>query len=341
MTTKDMLSAAATSDEYYDTLDINLVIPDPDQPRKTIEDGSLAEIAESIKANGITQPIVVRPKDENGQYRIVTGERRWRACLLLEKERIPAIVRPLTQAQAVAEQVIDSISNVTARLSPVERAQALQRYVQGFESQAVAAGSLGKSKAWLSEMLAISELPGPVEDLCESGIVKDQTTLLALKKLSERCPDEARALIEEAKSNGKVEREAVKSLLSTVPKRQRKPKDDSTPPAAPPAAPPTGPSAVPSAAPADVPFEPTPESQHDVGHDSHPKDAPNDDERRPLVAAPDLEHEGRKAQPRRTRKEKAVKAAALLGLPDGVSEDELLDRLLDAYLETHPQEVAT
>jgi len=140
------------------------------QPRVDMREESLAELAESIKAQGVVQPIVVRPLpgDGNGEtrYEIVAGERRWRAAQLAGLHTIPAVVRDIPDESAVAVALIENIQR--ENLNPIEEARALNRLVEEFGlTHADAADAVGRSRATVTNLLRLLELPRTVREMLE------------------------------------------------------------------------------------------------------------------------------------------------------------------------------
>ena len=140
------------------------------QPRVDMHEDTLAELAESIKAQGVVQPIVVRPvitASAERRYEIVAGERRWRAAQLAGLHTVPAIVRDIPDDAAVAVALIENIQR--ENLNPIEEARALARLVQQFEmTHAEAAEAVGRSRAAVSNLLRLLDLPADVMQLLES-----------------------------------------------------------------------------------------------------------------------------------------------------------------------------
>jgi len=141
------------------------------QPRVDMREESLAELAESIKAQGIVQPIVVRPVPGAGaggetQYEIVAGERRWRAAQLAGLHTIPAVVRDIPDEAAVAVALIENIQRED--LNPIEEARSLHRLCDEFGlTHADAADAVGRSRATVTNLLRLLELPRPVREMLE------------------------------------------------------------------------------------------------------------------------------------------------------------------------------
>ncbi|HEX5046525.1 MAG TPA: ParB/RepB/Spo0J family partition protein [Gammaproteobacteria bacterium] len=140
------------------------------QPRADMRDETLAELAESIKAQGVVQPIVVRPLPRDGsgetRYEIVAGERRWRAAQLAGLHTIPAVVRDIPDESAVAVALIENIQR--ENLNPIEEARALSRLVEEFGlTHADAADAVGRSRVTVTNLLRLLELPRPVREMLE------------------------------------------------------------------------------------------------------------------------------------------------------------------------------
>lgn len=137
------------------------------QPRTHMDKAALEELAASIKAQGVVQPIVVRPIT-NGNYEIVAGERRWRAAQLAGLENIPAVVRRIPDEAAIAIALIENIQR--ENLNPVEEANALQRLIDEFQmTHQKVAEAVGRSRAAVSNLLRLLTLQADVREMLESG----------------------------------------------------------------------------------------------------------------------------------------------------------------------------
>lgn len=140
------------------------------QPRRDFEPAALQELADSIKAQGILQPIVVRATGEN-KYEIIAGERRWRAAQMAGLEAIPAIIRDITDETAIAMALIENIQR--ENLNPMEEATALQRFAEEFEfTHQQVADAVGKSRATVSNLLRLVTLHSEVKSLLEHGDIE-------------------------------------------------------------------------------------------------------------------------------------------------------------------------
>ena len=137
------------------------------QPRRDIQPEALEELADSIRAQGVMQPIVVRPVGE-ARYEIIAGERRWRAAQLAELTTIPAVIREVTDEVALALALIENIQR--ENLNPVEEALALKRLLDEFElTQQQVADAVGKSRAQVANLLRLLALDPEVQTLLERG----------------------------------------------------------------------------------------------------------------------------------------------------------------------------
>ncbi len=151
--------AEISPDNTFD-IDVERIKPDPDQPRKSFNQEQLEQLATSIRANGILQPITVYNDEEPGFYLIETGERRFQAAKLAGLTTVPAIVRNTKNDDLVLQrQIVENIQR--ADLDPIEAARALETYLSQMDlSQKQAAERLGKPRTWLVELLSILKLSG-------------------------------------------------------------------------------------------------------------------------------------------------------------------------------------
>jgi ParB family chromosome partitioning protein len=206
------------------TLPISLMQAGAFQPRRQIHQQPLEELAASIKANGVIEPIIVRalPAGTVGdaRYEIVAGERRWRAAKLAGLADIPTIVRQLSDKEAVAIALIENIQR--EELTPAEEARALQRLIGEFEltHQDVAA-AVGRSRAAVSNLIRLLDLPTEVVELIDTKAISmgHARALLGLENDAERVRL-ARLVAERGLSVREIEnlvRKALKGEGSAVP----------------------------------------------------------------------------------------------------------------------------
>ena len=148
-------------------LPVGTIEPHPDQPRRRFDADSLEELAQSIAARGVIQPVIVRPLAD-GRYQLVAGERRWRAAQKAQVHEIPAIIRDLSESEVMALALIENIQRED--LNPVEEARAYQRLSerQGM-TQAEIAKLVEKSRSHVANLQRLLQLPDSVLDHVETG----------------------------------------------------------------------------------------------------------------------------------------------------------------------------
>lgn len=152
----------------------------PFQTRTRFDEAQLEELAQSIAASGVVQPIVVRPLGE-GRYQLITGERRWLASRKAGKSTIPAIVRQANDEQTLEMTIVENLQR--ADLNPMEQARAYQRLSHDFKmTQEQMATRTGKERASVANFLRLLRLPEPIQQKVESGDLSfgHARTLLAL-----------------------------------------------------------------------------------------------------------------------------------------------------------------
>ena len=156
-----------TAGESLQNLKIALLQPGKYQPRTRMDKESLAELAESIKAQGVMQPVLVRPVSA-GRYEIIAGERRWRAAQMAGLTEVPALIREVPDEDALAMSLIENIQRED--LNPLEEARGIQRLIKEFGMTHQAAGqALGSSRSAVSNLLRLLHLPAPVQELMMQG----------------------------------------------------------------------------------------------------------------------------------------------------------------------------
>jgi ParB family chromosome partitioning protein len=139
----------------------------PFQTRTQVNEEQLAELAASISANGVVQPVLVRPQ-ANGRFQLIAGERRWKASRLAGKETIPAILRQVSDEQAMEITIVENLQR--ADLNPMEQARAFERLSREFHmTQEQMAVRTGKDRATVANFLRLLRLPATVQGRVESG----------------------------------------------------------------------------------------------------------------------------------------------------------------------------
>jgi len=158
------------SGESPRTLPIDLLQPGKYQPRKIMQTEALQELADSIRAQGILQPILVRAIDKN-RYEIIAGERRWRAAQLAALEHVPVFIREIPDEAAMAMGLIENIQRED--LNVIEQAIALKRLIEEFElTHEDVAKAVGKSRVSVSNLLRLLHLESQVRVLLENGDIE-------------------------------------------------------------------------------------------------------------------------------------------------------------------------
>jgi ParB family chromosome partitioning protein len=163
-------------------IDINNIQPSEYQPRKMFDESQLEELSLSIKSKGVLQPVIVRRADD-GTYRLIAGERRWRAARMAGLKRIPAIVRDVTEAERVELALIENIQRED--LNPIETADACQRLIKDFHlTQEDLSKVLGKQRSSIANYLRLLKLPADLKDWISKGSLSmgHAKALLTLEK---------------------------------------------------------------------------------------------------------------------------------------------------------------
>jgi len=157
----------AESEDVLKELPLSQLVPGKHQPRRHFDEAALAELTESIKAQGVVQPIVVRPVAAD-RYEIVAGERRWRAAQAAGLRTIPVVIRQLDERSAMAIALVENIQR--ADLNALEEAEALKRLIDecGLTHEACAT-AVGKSRAAVSNLLRLTDLEAEPQALLRSG----------------------------------------------------------------------------------------------------------------------------------------------------------------------------
>ncbi|MEO6154238.1 MAG: ParB/RepB/Spo0J family partition protein [Thermomonas sp.] len=172
----DVQPLQALPGDQLRTLPIDAMVPGKFQPRRSMDETKLEELAASIRSQGVIQPIVVREHtgaDGRGgrTFEIIAGERRWRASQRAGLKVIPAVVRVVDDRTVVAMALIENIQRED--LNPLEEAQALQRLIDEFElTHAAAAEAVGRSRAAVSNLLRLLELPADIRVLVQTGALE-------------------------------------------------------------------------------------------------------------------------------------------------------------------------
>ena len=180
-----LLSAegTATATEDPNTISIDLIDPSPLQPRGVFDESKLDELAQSISANGVVQPLIVRPKQD--RFELVAGERRWRAAQRAGLTRVPAIVRHVSDDKVLELALIENIQRED--LNPIEEARAYKNLIDMVGlTQEVVAERVGRDRSYVTNFLRLLRLPEDLQELVQAGRLSTghARTLLGLPDLA-------------------------------------------------------------------------------------------------------------------------------------------------------------
>jgi ParB family chromosome partitioning protein len=164
-------------DQGFLYLPVNLLCPNPDQPRQHFDASSLEDLSASIKEKGVLQPVLARRDPQGEGFILIAGERRWRAAIAAGLAEIPALIRKEPDALEVA--LIENVQR--ENLNPLEEAEALAKLkrIKGFTDQELAK-IIGKSRTSVTEILSLNQLPGPIKDQCRTSDSWSKSQLLQL-----------------------------------------------------------------------------------------------------------------------------------------------------------------
>jgi ParB family transcriptional regulator, chromosome partitioning protein len=196
-------------------IELDRIVMSRVQPRTVFEPKALAELAAAIKAQGIVEPLVVRPSTD-GNFELIAGERRLRASRLANLERVPVIVRELVDRDALEMSLVENL--LREDLNPIEEGNAFRRLNREFAlTHDQIASRIGKSRAYVTNMIRLTELPAEVLEMINQGVLTAGQTrpLLALESIDEQI-EHARLIAE-----GKLSARDAEQL-SAARKRSRK-----------------------------------------------------------------------------------------------------------------------
>jgi len=219
------------AEEAIHQLSVEKIGPGPFQPRRTIREEQLKELALSIEEQGIIQPIVVRERavvdSQTGvRFEIIAGERRWRAAQLVNLDAVPAVIRTMSDASAIAVALIENIQR--ENLNPLEEANAFQKLIIEYEmTHQEVANAVGRARASISNTLRLLDLSSSVQTLLNEAKINmgHARTLLSLTDSSMQL--EVANLIIEKKLSVRDTENLVRSILkgANKPKTKKQPED--------------------------------------------------------------------------------------------------------------------
>ena len=143
--------------------------PSPSQPRRLFNKNSINELAESIKAKGLVQPLVVRPSPSDANsYEIIAGERRWRAAQIAQLHEVPVVIRNFNDTEALEIAIIENVQR--SDLSPIEEAAGYKRLIENHgHTQEDLSGIVGKSRSHIANIIRLLSLPQSIQDMITEG----------------------------------------------------------------------------------------------------------------------------------------------------------------------------
>ncbi len=203
-------------------LDLNLIEPNPNQPRKTFDSDKIQELADSIKEHGLIQPIIVKKIDEN--YQLIAGERRWRACIELGMDKIPAIVRDLDNKSQTEMALIENIQRED--LNPIDEGIAYQLLIERYDlTQEELSKVVGKSRVYVTNILRLLKLCDLAKDNIREGKISQGHGKILIGLSENRQTQLINRIITEKLSVRELEK-IVKNLKNDTKKvTEKKPKE--------------------------------------------------------------------------------------------------------------------
>jgi len=209
-------NTVSTSSDQVSELPPRNLRPGRFQPRTRMDDASISELAESIRVQGVIQPIVVRPIGE-GSYEIIAGERRWRAAQSVGLENVPVIVRQVPDDAALAMALIENIQRED--LNPLDEANGIRRLIEEFGmTHESAAQAVGRSRSAVTNLLRLLNLTGVVQDLLLDGRIEMGHARALLPLPPSKQTVLAQRVVEEAMSVRETEHQV---MIETNPPQSR------------------------------------------------------------------------------------------------------------------------
>lgn len=209
-------------------LPLDLVLPNPDQPRRHFDDSELNELADSIRVRGVIQPILVRSAPgKSGHFEIVAGERRWRAAQRAKLHEIPAVLREIDDTEALEIAIIENVQR--ADLNAMEEAFGYQQLIDRYAyTQEMLAKNVGKSRSHIANTLRLVNMPTSLQDMVRTG---ELTAGHARAALSAADPEAlARKIVQRGMSVREAEQAAKEegARVNAAPNKKSEKKDADT-----------------------------------------------------------------------------------------------------------------
>jgi ParB family chromosome partitioning protein len=210
--------------ETLTTLAVSRIRPGKYQPRTKMDQEALAELASSIKSQGLMQPLLVRPV-ERDRYELIAGERRWRAAQMAGLDEVPALVRDVPDEAALAMALIENIQR--ENLNPMEEASGLQRLIDEFKmSHEQAADAVGRSRSATTNLLRLLKLTKPVQAMVMEGVLDMGHARAILALDGARQVEAAKRVAARGMSVREAEALVARMLRGSASRQRRKPDRD-------------------------------------------------------------------------------------------------------------------
>lgn len=275
-------------------LDVSLIDPDRAQPRQHIDQAALKGLVNSIQMKGLIHPLLVQPADADGRHTLIVGERRWRAAVLAGEKTLPVLIRRCAADEALEIQVFENLGlGMRAALEPRDMANAIQTIAERFSTPEAAAEHFGRNASWLSQATAAAKLSAKVTALLDSGKIASTGAAVQLEKLAQKNEVKAESLIGEIEQLPEGQKLSKKTVDTALSEAGGRRKKEAK---------------------AVAPDSPL------VGADSAGQILPWEEAPAPAVPR------------RRVNAGKVERVARILGLVPDSDEDEVLERLIDAFL---------
>ena len=166
----DITSKESEQEFNLTSLPIEKIQANKQNPRSVFSEDELVDLANSIKEKGIVQPIIVREIDNTGSYEVIAGERRWRAAQIAQLDNIPAIVKKLSDDDALEIAIIENVQR--SNLNPIDEASGYQRLIDIYNyTQEDLAKVIGKSRSYIANILRLNNLPAKVKEYLSEGLL--------------------------------------------------------------------------------------------------------------------------------------------------------------------------
>jgi ParB family chromosome partitioning protein len=165
---KEVIASSSQDDISVSLIPIENIQANKQNPRSVFSEDELIDLSNSIKEKGIVQPIIVRKRDNENSYEVIAGERRWRAAQIAQLDKIPAIIKSLSDDDALEIAIIENVQR--SNLNPIDEASGYKRLIDIYNyTQEDLASVIGKSRSYIANILRLTNLPLTVQEYLASG----------------------------------------------------------------------------------------------------------------------------------------------------------------------------